>query len=137
MSYDLVVFDPKPELRDLAAFAVWYDYRIAWTGGVDYNEPSNAAPALQGWFREIIEIFPPLNGRLRPANFANSEWTADYSIAADIIFAAFPSEKAGSAHELTRRLAVKYRLGFFDASGDGGVWFPVANGSLELVHVSD
>jgi hypothetical protein len=137
MSYDLVVFDPIPELRNHAAFMVWYDSRTMWADRVDYNEPSNATPALQGWFGEAIKTFPPLNGRLRPADFASNEWTADYSIARDIIYVAFPSGKAGSAYELTRRLAAKHRVGFFDASGDGGAWFPTANGSLELAHTSD
>lgn len=137
MSYDLAVFDPKLELRDRAAFMDWYDLRTAWPDGMDYNQPSNATAALQGWFREMIETFPPLNGSLRPADFANNEWTADYSIATDIIYIAFPSDKAGPAYELTRRLAAKHLVGFFDASGDGGAWFPTANGSLNLTHTSD
>lgn len=137
MSYDLVVFDPRLELRDRAAFIDWYESRTMWADGLDYNEPSNASASLQAWFREAIEIFPPLNGKLRPANFASDEWTGDYAIRTDIIFTAFPSEKAGPAYELTRRLAAKHGLGFFDASGDGGVSFPAANGSLELVHISD
>lgn len=136
MSYDLAVFDPRSELRGRAAFIDWYESRTMWADGLDYNEPSNASASLQAWFREAIEIFPPLNGRLRPADFASNEWTADYAIGADIIFIAFPSEKAGPAYELTRRLAAKHGLGFFDASGNAGAWFPAANGYLELVHIA-
>lgn len=134
MSYDLSVFDPRPELRDRAAFVDWYEARTTWADAVDYNEPSNATPALQNWFREMIVTFPPLNGRLRPADFATSKWTADYSIVSDIIYIAFPSGKAEVAYELTRHLATKYRVGFFDTSEDGGAWFPAENGSLELIH---
>lgn len=137
MSYDLAVFDPKPELRDRASFMSWYDARTAWADGLDYNEPLNASLALQAWFREMTETFPPLNGRLRPPDFASSEWTADYSIARDLICVAFPSSKGGPAYEMTRRLAATHRVGFFDASGDGGAWFPSSHGTLELAHASD
>jgi hypothetical protein len=137
MSYDLVVFDPKPELRDRAAFMTWYDSRVGWSDGLDYNEPSNAVAALQGWFFEMIKTFPPLNGRLRPADFGSNEWTADYSIASDLIVVAFPPGKGGFAYEVTRRLAAEHGAGFFDASGDGGAWFPTADGALELIHTSD
>lgn len=137
MSYDLVVFDPRLELRDRAVFIDWYESRTMWADGLNYNEPSNASPSLQAWFREAVETFPPFNGRLRPADFASNEWAADYAIGVDIIFTGFPSQKAGPAYELTRRLASKRGLGFFDASGDAGAWFPAANGSLELVHIGD
>lgn len=80
MSYDLAVFDPRPELRDRGAFIDWYESRTMWADGLDYSEPSNATPALQAWFREAVEAFPPLKGRLRPADFASSEWAADYAI---------------------------------------------------------
>jgi hypothetical protein len=137
MSYDLVVFDPKPALRNRAAFMAWYDSRTEWADGLDYNEPSNASPELQGWFTEMIGTFPPMNGRFRPADFASNEWIADYSIASDIIMVAFPSSKGGPAYEITRRLAAEHGVGFFDASGDGGAWFPLADGTLELAHTSD
>jgi hypothetical protein len=137
MSYDLVVFDAKPELRDRAVFISWYDSRTEWADGLDYNEPSNASPELEGWFREMIDTFPPLNGRLRPPDFGSNEWTADYSIANDIICVSFPSSKGGPAYEITRRLAAKYGVGFFDASGDGGAWFPLPDGTLELAHTAD
>jgi hypothetical protein len=132
----LVVFDPKPELRDRAAFMALYDARTEWADGLDYNEPSNATPALQGWFREMIATFPPMNGRLRPADFAGNDWTTDYSIARDLIFVALPGSKGAQAYELVRGLAGKYGVGFFDASGDGGVWFPTTGGTLELAHAS-
>jgi hypothetical protein len=47
MSYDLVVFDPRAELRDRAVFMAWYDARTEGGDGLDYNEPANATPALQ------------------------------------------------------------------------------------------
>jgi hypothetical protein len=85
----------------------------------------------------MIATFPPMNGRLRPADFADNDWTADYSIARDLILIAFPSNKGMHAYELTCHLAAKYGVGFFDASGDGGAWFPTAGEALELAHASD
>jgi hypothetical protein len=137
MSYDLVVFDPRPELRDRPTFMAWYEARTAWADGLDYNEPTNATLALQRWFQEMIATFPPMNGRLRPADFADDDWTADYSIAPDLIVVAFPSSKGEVAYELTHRLAGKHGVGIFDASGDGGAWFPAAGGALDLAHASD
>jgi hypothetical protein len=78
-----------------------------------------------------------MNGRLRPADFAENDWTTDYSIARDLIVVAFPGSKGAQAHELTRGLAGKHGVGFFDASGDGGVWFPTTGETLELAHASD
>ena len=132
-----MVFDPRPELRDRAAFKAWHRSRTAWTDGLDYSEPSNASAGLQNWFREIIEIFPPLNGRLRPADFATNEWVTDYSIASDLIFVAFSSDKGGVAYEKTRHLAATHGVGFYDSSGDGSVWFPTAAKTLELAHAGD
>ena len=105
--------------------------------GLDYNEPPNATLALQGWFQELIAIFPPMNGRLSSADSADDDWTADYSIARDMIVVAFPWSKAEAAYESTRRLAGKHGVGFFDASGDGGAWFPAAGEALELAHSGD
>ena len=137
MSYDLAVVDPRPELRDRPTFMAWYDAGIEWADWLDYNDPSNASPALQHWFREMISTFPPMNGPLRPVDFADDEWTADYSIARDLIVIAFPSSKGKHAYEVTRRLAGKHRVGFFDASGNAGAWFPGAGETLELAHASD
>ena len=80
MSYDLVVFDPRVELRDRATIMAWYDARTAWEDGLDYDECSDTTPALQRWFQEMIATFPPMNGRLRPADFAENDWTSDYSM---------------------------------------------------------
>jgi len=90
--------------------------------GLDYNEPPNATLALQGWFQELIAIFPPMNGRLSSADSADDDWTADYSIARDMIVVAFPWSKAEAAYELTRRLAGKHGVGFFDASAVPSQW---------------
>src|ERR1700736_549715 len=139
MSYDLVVFSPTPDLRDRGKFIAWYESRTNWQEGLDYNDPSNASLALQAWFREMISTFPSLNGPLRvaPDEIVGGEWAADYAICTDIIYVAFPSGKGGIAYETSRRLAAKYGVGFFDASGGGEAWYPTDEGTLEVVHRGD
>ena len=60
--------------------------------------------------------------------------TADYCIGADFICIAFSGNSA-RAYETVFDLASKHALGFFDASGDGAVWFPKAAGELEMLHL--
>jgi hypothetical protein len=132
MSYDLAVFDPRMELRERSAFLTWFDGRTSWDGGVDYFDPSNATPALQAWYREMVSAFPPLNGPDRPANMEHC--TADYSIATDLIYVGFSKTSGGLAYETMLRLAAKHGVGFFDVSGNGAVWFPKTDGKIEMLH---
>jgi hypothetical protein len=62
MSYDLAVFDPREELRDRHTFEDWYDQRTQWEDGLDYNQPTNASPALQAWFHDIRQKLGSMNG---------------------------------------------------------------------------
>lgn len=135
MSYDIAVFDPRHELRDRDVFMDWYDAVAEWEDELDYQDPANATPALQAWYREMIDTFPPMNGpdRSPMEDEAQWEWAADYTIAKDIIYVAFGWPKAEQAYETMHRLAAKHGVGFFDASGDGAAWFPIAGG-LEIVH---
>jgi hypothetical protein len=132
MSYDLAVFEPRAELRIRPAFLTWYRDRTSWKGGRDYSDPANAALALQAWYREMIQTFPPLNGPDRPEDM--DLCAADYSTGPDIIYVAFSGGRAADAYETTFHLASRHGIGFFNASGNGEAWFPGANGQLELIH---
>jgi hypothetical protein len=132
MSYDLVVFEPCEELRERSTFLNWYEGRTDWKDGLDYSDPSNATPALQEWYRTMIETFPPLNGPDRPQDM--SLCPADYSIGHDIIYVGFSGGRGSFAYETMFRLASAYGVGFFNASGNGEVWFPDSHGELELLH---
>jgi len=139
MSYDLAVFDPRPELRLRAAFESWYDERTEWEDDLDYNQPSNATPALQAWFDEIRQKFVPMNGPLAPDDVGTreDELVADYTICKDLIYIAFSWGDAEAAYEMAKQLAAKHKVGFLDASGDeGAAWFPCAGDSLEVIHVA-
>lgn len=139
MSYDLAVFDPRDELRDRTNFDGWYDARIEWDDGLDYNNPANASTRLQAWFHDIRKTFEPMNGPLsrNEAGEQEEDRLADYVIAQDIIYIAFSWSDAELAHAKVKELAAKHAVGFLDASSmDGAAWFPASSGTLELVHTA-
>ncbi|QTN21545.1 hypothetical protein HZ992_15290 [Rhizobacter sp. AJA081-3] len=139
MSYDLAVFDPKAELRDRARFEEWYDMRTEWEDDLDYNNPSNATPALQAWFHEMRQVFAPMNGphSSDDVGMNDDELLADYSIANDLIYVTFSWGNAEAAYLKTKELAEGRGVGFLDASGDeGAAWFPGQGASLVVVHVA-
>jgi hypothetical protein len=111
---------------------LWYRDRTSWNGGFDYSDLANAALALQAWYREMIQTFPPLNGPDRPENM--DLCAADNSIGPDIIYVAFSEGRAADAYETSFRLASRHGVGFFNASGNAAVWLPGANRQLELIH---
>lgn len=140
MSYDLAVFDPRPELRDRAQFEQWYDVTSEWEDNLDYNNPANATPALQAWFHEMRQTFIPMNGPFAPEDVGmkEDELAADYTFAKDLIYVTFSWGDVEIAYEKVKELAGKHGVGFLDASGeDGAAWFPGQDGALVVVHSGD
>lgn len=139
MSYDLTVFDPRKELRDRTRFEAWFDECSEWADELDYNQPANATVNLQAWFHEMRQSFAPMNGALAPDDVGEraDEHVADYTIARDLIYAAFSWRDAEVAYAKAKELAEKHGIGFLDASGDeGAAWFPEPDGSLRVAHVA-
>lgn len=72
------------------------------------------------------ETFPPMNGEYAPdfefpaENEDLDSHITDYSIGKEIIYAAFSWSVAEEACNLTRKLAKKYDVGFFDVSENEG-----------------
>jgi hypothetical protein len=133
VSYDVVVFEPEAPMRDRATFLAWFTTRTQW--GVRANDPTNATPRLQAWFHEMIETFPPLNTPNRPSMADVDAWerAIDYVFAEDMIYIAISGGRAVIAYQTVSRLAAKYGVGVYDVSDDGDVWFPTAEGGLEVV----
>jgi hypothetical protein len=46
----------------------------------------------------------------------------------------FTGSMSALAYDTMFRLASQHGLGFFDASGNGAVWFPKSDGQLEMLH---
>ena len=130
MSYDLMVFEKTKAPRTKKEFMEWYEKQTEWGEDHDYQTIGVASPALQSWFMEMKETFPPMNGEYAPSDEAieadenlESRLT-DYCIGRDVIYAAFAWSQAEEAYELVRNLAQKHGVGFFDASGDCDIIMP-------------
>ena len=126
MSYDLMVFEKYKAPAVRKEFMVWYEKQTEWSEEHDYQTISVASPSLKNWFMEMIEKFPPMNGKYTPNldPFDESEaedlerHSVDYSIGRDMIYAAFSWSVAEEAYEQMRSLAQKHGVGFFDVSGE-------------------
>ena len=124
MSYDLMVFEPTVAPRDRSEFMTWYEGQTQWSEGHSFDDPNVSSPALQKWFEEMIQIFPPMNGPLASDDVDDSHVT-DHCISKDIIYSAFAWSVADEAHPKMRELAIKHRVGFFDVSSENGeILFP-------------
>lgn len=133
MSYDLMVFDPAFALRKRAAFMKWYEQQQSDDEDLPpSDDPKSLTPALQAWFAEMIETFPPLDGPLAKEENMDNPKTTDYGLGRTYVYACFAWSQAEAAHKHTLSLAEKHRVGFFNVSSDeGDVWVPGARGKLE------
>ena len=128
MSYDLMVFERTKAPTTKKEFMAWYETQMEWSAEHDCGTISVSSPALQNWFLEMKETFPPMNGEYAPnlASLTGAEaedlerHLVDYCIGQDVIYAAFSWSLAEEAYEQMRTLAQKHQVGFFDASGAAG-----------------
>ena len=126
MSYDLMVFDKTKAPANRKDFMAWFEKQVEWSEDHDYASISVSSPALQNWFMEMKETFPPMNGEYTPDPELLDEdenlesHTVDYCIGRDVIYAAFAWSTADEAYELMRDLAKKHKVGFFDVSANDG-----------------
>jgi hypothetical protein len=137
LSYDLAVFEPRPELRYREAFESWYDATEEYGEDGSNNDPAQATAPLQAWFHEMREHFVPLNGpfALDDLNDPRQDKAADYNFGPDLIYVTFSWGQAEEAYGKCLELAAKHGVGFLDASGaDGAAWFPSSSGALEIAH---
>ncbi len=135
MSYDLMVFNPRVAPQSERAFLEWYDEQITWSEPHNYVDPIVTTDQLKNWFNELIEEFPALNGPCSPQSIEEleSEFTTDYAIGRDVIYAAFRWSVAEKAYSTMLELAEKHQVGFYDVSGSGDILFPNGEGSLQSI----
>jgi len=117
MSYDLMVFEEQDAPKEHAEFMRWFQKQAEWSEDHSYEDPKVSSIALQSWYREMIEEFPPLNGPNASDDIDNPKLT-DHCIGKSVIYSAFSWECAEEAYKSMRTLAQKHKVGFFDASGD-------------------
>ncbi len=124
MSYDLMVFEKTKAPAVKKDFMAWYERQAEWNEEHDYTTIGVSSEALQNWFMEMKETFPPMNGEYAPdlklldENEKLESYLTDYCIGQDVIYAAFAWSVADEAYELMRSLARKHNVGFFDVSGE-------------------
>lgn len=126
MSYDLMVFEKEKAPKTKKNFMAWYEKQVEWSEEHDYQRISVSSSALQNWFMEMKETFPPMNGEYAPASELLDEdenlesYLTDYCIGRDVIYASFAWSVASEAYERMRSLAQKHNVGFFDVSAEDG-----------------
>jgi hypothetical protein len=131
LSYDLMVFDAAVAPRGGKAFIDWYEQQTQWTETHGYNAPDVSTAPLRAWFQEIIKTFPPMNGPLASDDVDDPKVT-DYSVGQSVIYCAFAWSQAEPAYDQVKRLAAKYRVGFFDVSSNASdIWLPTPDGGFE------
>ena len=129
MSYDIMVFEASAAPRDSAAFQAWYRQQTRWLEDHSYENPAVASPALQRWFTEIIERFPPMNGPLAPRPLPDDSAVTDHCIGKNVICSGFASSQGMSGYAAAKALARKHGLGFYACSEpDGELLFPESAG---------
>ncbi|WP_338751390.1 hypothetical protein [Bacillus sp. FJAT-52991] len=130
MSYDLMVFEVKDAPTNKKAFMEWYDQQTEWTENHNYDDPAVTSEALRNWYMDMIKVYAPMNGpyALSEEDFDNlgdkEVYVTDYSVGRSVIYAAFAWSLADQVYNQFRELALKHKVGFFDASGDGDIILP-------------
>ncbi|WP_304157771.1 DUF5713 family protein [Fusobacterium ulcerans] len=126
MSYDLMVFEFSKAPKTQAEFLQWYEMQTEWEEDHDYENPEVTSPALRAWFMEMIKTFPQMNGpfALEDDEIEDDSYLTDYSIGKDVIYVGFAWSLADEAYDLVRELSEKYKVGFFDVSGNGDIFYP-------------
>lgn len=126
MSYDLMVFAETKAPKTKADFLKWYEAQTEWSEDHSYDSIQVTAKALQNWFMEMKETFPPMNGEYAPGDDLLAEvdgleeHLTDYCIGRDVIYTAFAWSVADEAYALMKQTAKKHGVGFFDVSGSDG-----------------
>ena len=125
MSYDLMVFEPSAAPRNRDAFMEWFKEQAEWSEDHDYDDHAVTSPALQSWYKDIIQKYPPMAGPLANYDDVDNPRATDYSIGRNVIYSAFSWSESGEAFTDMRELAIKHSVGFFDASAvEGEILFP-------------
>lgn len=119
MSFDLMVFEPGAAPKERAEFIRWYEAQVEWSESHGYDDPSVASPALQRWFDDMIQHFPPFNGPFA-AEDPDDLRVTEHCIGRNVIYSAFRWPLADAALVKMRELAIRHGVGFFHASEDEG-----------------
>ena len=126
-----MVFDPSAAPATYKAFLDWFQSHSTIEEELPpSDDPKSLTPALQAWFAEMIQNFPPLNGPLATGDVDDPKVT-DYGLGRTYVYACFGYSQAIAAYKKMFKLAEKHRVGFFNvASTEADVWLPGPLGRL-------
>lgn len=127
-----MVFEPASAPTECAAFMAWYREQTAWSEPHDYSDPVNASPRLKQWYDSMRASFPAMNGPDSTTDYDDLRVTG-YTISRQVVYADFRWNHAEEAFAESLKWAKLHRLGFFDASGAGEVWLPVADDQYRIL----
>lgn len=135
MSYDMMVFKPGVPPDDRIGFIAWFSQVVRLRDGHMLTDPSVTTPELAGWHRDMSRIFPDVATIKFDINTAEEVMAADYRFTQQAVFARFDWQVSRNAYQQGIKLARRYQLGFFDASGEfATVWNVNASGLLQVAH---
>jgi hypothetical protein len=123
MSYDIFAFDVQSAPADDASLLTWYREQAKWGEPHSYDDASVTTPALRAFYREMITIYPPMNGPDAPEfdddiEFDEDIEVADYCIGYSIVYVAFGWSEATLARDAFVRLGAKHQVGVCEISED-------------------
>ena len=119
-----MIFDPSKTPSEKESFDNWFQTQTDWSDDVDYDSPNDLNINLSSCFRELIKKFPPMNGELAVPDEEMDDYTTDYSLSKDFIYACFAWSVEDEAYSLAKELAVKYSLGVYDCDYKFGIEVP-------------
>jgi hypothetical protein len=121
MSFDLMLFNLKKAPPTQKEFIDWFNELTKWGENHNYDNPNITTETLKEVFKDLTDIFPPMNGPFADENRdpVNSYLT-DYCIGEDFIYLGFSWSLASEAYTKCIELTRKYELGFFNPSDDDG-----------------
>lgn len=132
MSFDIMIFIPEAAPKDRDGFMSWF-YTQMKQKESKYGDPEIASSPLKNYFFEAIKTFPPINGPHSSEDFDNKNLT-EYLITKNSIYMEFRWSVAEEAYEFSKKLAIKYRVGFFDVSTNkGSILIPDSNGDYRSI----
>jgi hypothetical protein len=112
VSYDIFAFDITALSPDEDVLA-WYQKQAEWSEPHSYDDPAVTTPKLRALYRDLIAVFPPMNGPDAPDD---DEAMTDYSIGTHIVYVGFRWSQADQAREAFIRLGAQHRVGVCEIS---------------------
>ena len=113
-----MVFEPDAAPMDYAEFLAWFEQQMQCDEGHAYDNPTEASERLQGWLREMLQVFPSGAGQFYendPTDLDEDNYSG-YSIGRKMIYVIFMPVKEELARQTAIDLAAKYELALFEPS---------------------